>query len=329
MVNPARLAPAERDSVCEQCHLAGEMRVAKPGKDDQELRAGERLSNLLTVFVRAGSGSELRVTSHAENLAQSACKRSSGDKMWCGSCHDPHSVPSAETKVAYFREKCLNCHKPADCGAPAAARQASGDNCVSCHMPRNPTSDVEHVVFTDHSIRKRPSAAAPPRADADLVPFRGGEPAARDQGLAYALVGQREQNTAYLDRAFTLLRGAVDAGARDAQTLAYLAEFYRNRKDDAHALPLYQQAWSIDTAHYPAAAALGAYAMQRGNYDEAIGYWNRTLEINPALVLVRLNLATALLRTGRADQARQTLEKALEFNPAFQEGRALLDQLKK
>jgi len=32
MVNPAKLDAARRDSICEQCHLAGEARVEKPGK---------------------------------------------------------------------------------------------------------------------------------------------------------------------------------------------------------------------------------------------------------------------------------------------------------
>ena len=32
IVNPARLSGAARDSVCEQCHLAGEVRIPNPGK---------------------------------------------------------------------------------------------------------------------------------------------------------------------------------------------------------------------------------------------------------------------------------------------------------
>ena len=104
MLNPAKLAAPERDSICEQCHLSGEIRVAKAGKDNQAFRPGDRLSDVLTVFVRSGSVLPMKVTSHAENLAQSACKRASGEKLWCGTpCHDPHSVPGANEKTAYFR----------------------------------------------------------------------------------------------------------------------------------------------------------------------------------------------------------------------------------
>ena len=61
--------------------------------------------------------------------------------------------------------------------------------------------------------------------------------------------------------------------------------------------------------------------MQRGHFDEAIRFRCQTLAINPAMVLVRANLAAALFRTGQAEQARAVMRKALEFNPAFQAAR--------
>jgi tetratricopeptide (TPR) repeat protein len=161
------------------------------------------------------------------------------------------------------------------------------------------------------------------------VRFGGGEASTRDLGLAYAMVGLRDQNATYRERAFHLLEDAVARGARDAQTLAYLAEFYRDRSDDAHALPLYEEVWRMDPTQYAAGAALGAYQMQRGNFEQAIKLWNQALAISPALVLVRANLATALRRTGHTDQAEATLQKALEFHPAFQTARDLLDQIVK
>jgi hypothetical protein len=330
MVNPAKLPTAERDSICEQCHLSGEIRVPKPGKEEGDFTPGDRLANYLTVFVRSGEPSLLRVTSHVENLAQSACKRASGEKLWCGTCHDPHFVPAASEKSAYFNNKCLTCHRTSDCKAARVERQANGDNCTACHMPRNPTTDIDHVVFTDHSIRRRPMpASGSPRADADLVPFEGGTASTRDLGLAYAMLGSRDQNAVYIDRAFHLLQQAAAAGGADARALAYLAQFYRDRKDDAHALPMYEQTWRMDPDQPAVAAALGAYQMQYGNLDGAIGYWNKALAMTPALLLVRANLAAALLRTGRAAEAQAALRKALEFNPAFQPAREMLKRIAK
>jgi hypothetical protein len=59
IVNPAELALAKRDSVCEQCHLAGEVRAQSPD-------------------------GQIKVVSHVEQLALSACARRSGGRSWCG-----------------------------------------------------------------------------------------------------------------------------------------------------------------------------------------------------------------------------------------------------
>jgi predicted Zn-dependent protease len=67
--------------------------------------------------------------------------------------------------------------------------------------------------------------------------------------------------------------------------------------------------------------------MQRGNLAEAIQLWREALARNPAMTLVRVNLANALLRTGNPSEARAALEQALQFNPASPEARALLSQI--
>jgi hypothetical protein len=328
MLNPAKLAPGVRDSICAQCHLSGEVRVAKTGKENGALTPGWLLADNLTVFVRAGSPSMLRVTSHVENLAQSACKRGSGDKMWCGTCHDPHTTPVPAEKAAYFRGKCLSCHQTQDCHAAQQARLANGDNCTACHMPRGPANDIQHVVFTDHSIRRKPaSSSETPASSSELVPYASYTATIRDLALAYAVTALRDHNEVDRERAFQLLKQAAELRVADAQALAYLAEFYRDAKDDAHAFPLYQQVWRMDRSQYAAAAALGAYQMQRGNLAEAIQLWREALALNPAMVLVRVNLAKALLRMGSPGEATAALEQALRLNPASAEVRAVLSQI--
>jgi predicted Zn-dependent protease len=68
--------------------------------------------------------------------------------------------------------------------------------------------------------------------------------------------------------------------------------------------------------------------MQQGHNEEAIRLFKEALQISPALVLVRLNLAVALIRTGKPAEARSVLEKAIEFNPAFTAVRELLHQIR-
>src|SRR5262249_39060369 len=155
--------------VCAQCHLSGEIRVDRAGKSMSAFTAGGRLSDFAIAFVRPAPSPGLKVTSHVENLAQSACSRGSGTRLWCGSCHDPHFVPPAAEKAAWYRSKCQGCHQPAEC--------RRGDNCTGCHMPATPVSDADHVVYTNHAIPRRVVARrAVPTTDAPLVAF-GGAPA--------------------------------------------------------------------------------------------------------------------------------------------------------
>ena len=110
----------------------------------------------VSVFVWSGATAEMKVNSHFEKLAQSRCKIESGERLWCGSCHDPHSLPAEAEKAAYFRQKCVTCHASnAACKASPAVRARNGDNCIECHMPKNPVIDVAHAVYTDHSIPRR------------------------------------------------------------------------------------------------------------------------------------------------------------------------------
>jgi Tetratricopeptide repeat/Cytochrome c554 and c-prime len=320
IVNPVKLPAEQRDSVCAQCHLSGEIRVDRAGKSMGDFIAGSNLSDYTAAFVRATSSPRMKVTSHVENLAQSACKRHSGAHLWCGTCHDPHTVPATAEKVAYFRSKCQTCHTTSECHR--------GDNCVGCHMPSTRVADADHVVYTDHSIPKR---AVPrdqkPAADAPLIAFGGADAPPRDLGLAYAIVALREQNAAYSARAFDLLREAERKNPDDAQTLSYLADLYKTRKDDENAAKFYQRLYAVDKSQSAAPMNLGAYQMEQGHDKEAIRLFMKALQISPALGLVRLNLAVALVRTGKPAEARSVLEKAVEFNPSFKPARELLDRL--
>jgi tetratricopeptide repeat protein/cytochrome c554/c'-like protein len=323
IVNPASLPAEQRDSICAQCHLSGEIRVERAGKSIADFKAGDKLADYAVAFVRASSGVKetgMKVTSHVENLAQSKCSRASGNRLWCGTCHDPHFVPSEVEKVAWFRKKCETCHAPSVCGR--------GADCVACHMPKSSVMDADHVVYTDHSIPRRPVPRnRKPPADAPLVAFDKAPASTRDQGLAYAIVALREQNAAYSARAFDLLREAEREHPDDPQTLSYLADLYKTRKDDRTAALLYERLLAVDPTQSSAPMNLGAYQMEQGHYEEAIRLFKEALKISPALVLVRLNLAVALIKVGQRVEARAVLQQALKFNPSFIAARNLLDQL--
>ena len=159
------------------------------------------------------------------------------------SCHDPHFVPSPAEKASWFHAKCQTCHDAAVCGR--------GNNCIACHMPASSVTDAEHVVYTDHSIPQR----ATPRnqktspstvTQFQLATFAGTPTTPRDQGLAYAIVAIREQNALYATRAFELLKQAERQNPNDPQTLSYLADPYKARKDDQNAVRLFQRLYAVD-----------------------------------------------------------------------------------
>ena len=327
IVNPAKLPAENRDSICAQCHLTGDVRVMRPGSDWRTFQPGGRLSDSQTVFVRSGKAGGMAVTGHVENLALSACKRVSGDKMWCGSCHDPHRVPTPAEAPAWFRARCLTCHAEKDCGATQQARARAKDDCAGCHMPKAPASDAEHVVFTDHSIPRRPLRRSTPAASGDLVTFDGKPASARDLALAYAIAALGKPDAAAKTRARTLLEQAAKAEPNDREVLVSLAEIYRNDSQGERAQPLYERVLAIDPGDLTALVGLGGVRMEHGEYAQAIRLWTTALAKNSGLELVRLNLSLAQWKVGDRTGAEQNLRKALELNPAFAPARETLNRI--
>jgi hypothetical protein len=327
-VNPAKLSADRRDSVCAQCHLAGEVRVMRAGATWNSYRPGERLSDSVTTFVRAGTAPGMRVTSHFEKLAQSACKQGAGDGLWCGSCHDPHATPTAAARTVWFREKCLSCHATRACTEARANRARRQDDCTACHMPKSPVADAQHVVYTDHSIPRHPrEQSGQPSGDAELVPFGGGAASARDLALAYAIAAGRTHGASDHDRAVRLLEEAEGASPDDPEVLSYLAEIYRNGGRDEQAIPLYRRVIRLDPNQVTASVGLGAILFQRAEYDGAIRLWQDALAKNSGLVLVGTNLAMAQWSAGEIQAAEARIRKVVDLSPAFQPARDLLTRL--
>jgi len=330
IVNPATLPAEARDSICGQCHLPGEVRVMRPGRDWRSFQPGDRLSASMTVFVRSSAGPGMTVTGHVEKLAQSACKRSAGDRLWCGSCHDPHSVPRPADRAQWFRGKCLACHEDSACTETRAARLKRADDCTTCHMPKNAVVDAQHVVYTDHSIPRRPRRSpAAVRAEAGLVPFGGGPANPRDLALAYAIAAPRDSTGAWRSHALAMLQQAERESPDDVEVLMYLGELYRNGRQPDLAVPLFERAIGLDPGQVTASVGLGGIMMERARYADAIRLWEDALAKNAGLELVRTNLAMAYWRSGNLQAAESHLKEAVDLNPGFDVPAGLLKQLRR
>jgi Tetratricopeptide repeat/Cytochrome c554 and c-prime len=308
MINPAKLPPDRRDSICAQCHLSGEARIARAGADNS-FRPGDLLSDSLAVFVWSGN-SDMNVTSHFERLAESACKKASGDRLWCGSCHDPHRTPAEAERIGFYRARCLQCHQSADC--------SRGPDCAACHMPKRPVRDVQHSAYTDHAIRK-PGVSTPVSRERKLVPFGGVQAGDREFGLAYAAVpGFEKRALEYLER----------APQDDAEVLVHLAYLYESSGNQSKAAPLYEKALKIDPSQVAAAVNLGNAYIKSGQARDAVRLWRYALERSPGLETVRLSLAIALFRSGDSAGAEDGLLKLLALNPGNAVARKLLNDVR-
>jgi hypothetical protein len=101
VINPIKLDADRRDSICISCHLEGDTSVEHRGRSVLDYRPGERIEDYISYFVLSGTNTNRRGVSEIEQLSLSLCKRSSGDRMSCMSCHDPHFSPAFPERAAF------------------------------------------------------------------------------------------------------------------------------------------------------------------------------------------------------------------------------------
>ncbi len=330
IVNPAKLPPARRDSVCEQCHLTGASRVPRVPQGAAGFRPGELLADYMSVYVWSGAkAGELAATDHAEQLARSGCRKGAGERLACISCHDPHVQPGGSGRVAYFRQRCQSCHQSQGCSETPERRSANGDDCAACHMPKARSREGEHVAFTDHEIPRRPrsqpagagkSAAAP-----ELTPFWPGTGSERDLAIAYAGLGM--ENAAFRTRAFAMLEQLAVNRPDDPELLAQLAQYCDAKGQSKRAQGLYERVLRLDPGHVAAGANLGIHRARDGRMTEAMALWERIVAGHPGTTNAAMNLAVAQYGAGQKAEAEITLRRVLMFHPGHDPARKLLSAI--
>ena len=326
MLELVSLPAARRDAICMQCHLEGDMTIERPHKHVYEFSPGEDLSDYVRYFVFANKRGT-RAVSQFEALAQSGCKRASGEKMTCTSCHDPHYVPDAAARVSYFRNKCLTCHG----AAFGEKHHPENHDCAGCHMPALSTRDISHTQATDHRILKRPEGVVPNRNSEteklEAFPAKAAtEHDARDLGLAYETLVERG-NESFSGEAEHLLSEANRQGAHDAPVLTGLGYIAQRQGKTELARQYYESALRDDPNNDEAASNLGVIEAGAGQLQRAVGLWQNVFRRAPWRSNVGIDIALGYCAAERYDDAAAYAKRVLAFNPDFGVAKSLLHQL--
>jgi tetratricopeptide (TPR) repeat protein len=279
------------------------------------------------VYVDDGE-QKLRALGQSEALAQSVCKRKSGDSMSCLNCYDPHSTPDGEDRLSYFREKCLACHGEA-IGAKHYAKQMG---CTMCHMPRSSSADVAHPQATDHRILRVPpmpvekvgSSAALHRVRFPPAPKE--EDDTPDLALAWESLAQDGVEAA-APQAERLLRKAVAEWPNDVEVLCGYGFIEQQHGSNGKARELYERALKIDRTSSDAETNLGVIEAKEGHIERAAHLWQDAFSREPGRSVIGMNLAELYCSGAQCDKARDFTERVLQFNPDLPEAKALLRQL--
>ena len=297
IVNPGKLTSGLANDICMSCHQIGDVRVLKPGKDFQSFRPGGALDDTMSILLvppTRESPPQQDLLEHYYSMTLSKCYRGSGQRLSCISCHDPHVEPSSLEAPAYFRKKCLECHSEQSCTLPlhARAQQQPADDCAGCHMRKRDVREISHSSITNHRILARPDESFPDitfqqttSALPDLIHLNA-PPATKSMSLPVLTLLQAygelvEKHPAYLARYFAVL-----------QELEHTDE---NN-------PLVQ-------------AALGNRDLNTGHYSEAVAHLQRAVNGGVEKTILYTDLAEALLKMDRTNEAITALQKATERDP--------------
>ncbi|MFC5862321.1 tetratricopeptide repeat protein [Acidicapsa dinghuensis] len=314
IVNPVKLAAEQRDSVCISCHLEGDVTVERAGQSGLNYRPGDSISKYLTYYVRVGENLTTRGVSEVEQLSESTCKRVSGDKMSCVTCHNPHFTPTASEKIAYYRSKCLSCHTQPGF---VSTHHPENQDCTSCHMQRLAAENIPHVAWTDHRILRVPEASDVDHAlkgNMTLKAIFSPDATARDQAMAYyrALM---EGDQSFETTAWNQLRQLEPQIQNDKEALDALGNLAAGRKNFDVAQRCFERALQLDAVDSTALSNLAVLFARQGRIVDSEELLQRAFDLNPDVPGLAMNLARVQCSAGDKQAAVQTLQTVISYNP--------------
>ena len=334
IANPARMQPKIREAVCQQCHLAGVARVVKTDKSRFDFRPGTPLEDTIATYVLNPNfpQNENHFVGQVEQIHASRCFTASNGELGCISCHDPHSVPPPETKVAFYRERCLTCHEDATCSETTDRRDENGDNCIACHMPPMETN-VRHASTTDHRVPRTQSSTSTrsrkPGNSSPIIAFpsrgvaKNHEPLEADRDAMIALL----QTSTYhpnrvsptdLSQAAQTLERYIGRHRDDMDARENLGDILA-RNNPQRAVEHYAAVSKRHPSREHSMVMQANLLLTQDDVETAIRDWQRIVELHPAVPSYRAKLCAALERAGRWRELKQAADLGIKDFPTTED----------
>ena len=328
IVNPAKLPNWLADNICMNCH-EGDIRSLQPGKTEADFRPGTPLNNTVAILKAPidPRAEQSPLLEHYYSMTLSKCYRSSGGKLGCQSCHDPHVQPAPEEAATYFRARCLRCHTEKSCSLDMQTRlsQSPQDACTLCHMTKQPALTVSHSTLTDHRITRSrdepyPEAAFKPTLAGTGFIHVDAVPGTTDHVAGPQLLHAYRQelirgHLEFKDQYFALLDRLAKSGSKDPFVLSALAQKASSDGDLPKAVSYARQVIDGGSTSAYDYLLLDSLLSASGDPTSAIEVLQKGLLIAPYNNFLYENLAAREFSTGNTPAALETIKRGLELYP--------------
>ncbi len=348
IVNPANLAPALRESVCQQCHLQGSFRFTRAGREPLDFRPGLPLHRFWAVFLMTkGNRGRFEAVGHVEQMESESLFPREPRSARLHLLPRPAPPAGAGHEGRLLSRPLPGVPRTTGLRLPSAERRVRGpgEDCVACHMPRPAVTNIPHTAATDHRIPRGGRGSAPDRqrlttgqpGEFPLVDYHWGlmseeerRDAARDRGVALGWAA-RIMNAPQVVRvaateAIPLLEAAVRDRPDDLPARESLGHAYRFLDRPEDALHVFEEILRIEPSRELPLWVTGRLLGRLQRSRPACSVLQDAIAVNPWRSVYRLALARACAQAGDWSGAVAACREAIRLNPDLFEARSLLVQ---